>query len=96
MTKLFVVDTVITYRMRYVVEANELSHALDEVAMIDSGNEKDSFDEVSQKFLSEIIVDGRPISKKEFNQMLTDLENNKDELSSWWMGDKLIRKVNYD
>jgi len=27
--------------------------------------------------------------------MLKDLEADKDEMSSYWMGDKLIRKINY-
>lgn len=92
---LYVVDTIITYRMRYVVEAREESHALDEVTMKDSGREDDHFDEVTQKFLGETIIDSREISKKKFDKMLKDLEADKSEFSSYWMGDKLIRKIAY-
>jgi hypothetical protein len=94
--KLYVVDTISTYRMRYVIEAKELDHAYDEITMIDSGNEDDIFCEVSQKHLGETIIDGREISKKDFKKMLKDLENNKDEICSYWMGDKLIRVIDYD
>lgn len=93
--KLFVVDTLVTFRHRYVIEAECLEHAYDEITMRDSGNPDDDFDEVSQKFLGETIVDGRKISKKKFDAMLVSLANDKDEMSSHWMGDSLIRKIDY-
>jgi len=93
--KLYIVDTIVTFRHKYVIEANELEHAYDEVTMRDSGNILDDFPEVTQRFLGEIISDGREISKKEFKKLLKDLETDKDEISSYWMGDKLIRKIDY-
>ncbi len=81
---LYVVDTIITYRMRYVVEAREESHALDEVTMKDSGREDDHFDEVTQKFLGETIVDSREISEKKFDKMLKDLETTIQGLLHSW------------
>lgn len=87
---LYLVETIVTYRMRYVIEAKELSHAFDEVTMIDSGNTDDCFNEFSQKCIGESIIDGRKITKKEFDQLL---EN--DPGCDKWMGDKLIRKINY-
>jgi hypothetical protein len=90
---LFIVDTITTTRMRYVIDAKEASHAEDEVTMIDSGNPDDFFEEFSQRFLGETIVDTRKITKKEFDKMLKELEVNKE--GSHWMGDELIRTIKY-
>lgn len=89
--KLFVVDTISTFRQRYVVEAECLEHAFDEVTMRDSGNEADSFEEFSQEWLGETIIDGRKIKMKHFNKMLEE-----DKGCCAWMGEKLIRKIDYD
>lgn len=95
--KLFIVDTITTFRHRYVIEANEISHAYDEVTMIDSGNLADAFESASQKYLGETIIDGREITKEDFDNMLVELmTDNTGENSSYWMGDELIRKINYD
>lgn len=93
---LYVVDTLVTYRMRYVVEAKELEHAYDEVVMNQSGAPEDFFEEVSQRHLGETIIDGREISKDEFDTMLNNLSNDKYESCSHWMGEKLIRVIDYE
>jgi hypothetical protein len=90
---LFVVDTIVTMRMRYVIDAKEASHAEDEVTMIDSGDPDDTFGEFSQKHLGETIVDTRAITKAEYRKMLKDAETTGE--GSFWMGDKLIRKIDY-
>lgn len=95
--KLFIVDTITTFRHRYVIEANEISHAYDEVTMIDSGNPDDLFESATYKCLGETIIDGREITKEDFDNMLVELKtDNTGENSSYWMGDELIRKINYD
>ena len=94
--KLYLVDTIVTFRHKYVIEANELEHAYDEVTMRDSGCDLDSFDEVTQRYLGETITDGREISKKEFKELLKTLEHDKNEMSSFWLEKDLIRKINYD
>lgn len=94
-TKLFIVDSISTFRHRYVIEANTLEHAYDEVTMVDSGNPEDEFTEVSQRWLGSTIVDGREISKDEFATLLKTLEADDNEMSSCWLGDKLIRKIDY-
>ncbi len=94
--KLYVIDTISTFRHRYVIEADALEHAYDEVTMIDSGYEDDMFNSVSQKHLGETIVDGRKISKKEFKKMLKKLAEDNDEECSHWMGNDLIRVIDYD
>jgi len=93
--KLYLVDTIVTFRHKYVIEADELEHAYDEVTMKDSGDERDDFSEVTQRFLGETITDGREISEKEFKKLLKDLEKDKDEHSSYWLGNRLIRKIDY-
>jgi 5,10-methenyltetrahydromethanopterin hydrogenase len=94
--KLYLVDTIVTFRHKYVIEADELEHAYDEVTMKDSGVSEDAFEEVTQRYLGETITDGREISKKEFKQLLKTLEKDKDEMSSYWLGKDLIRKIDYD
>ncbi len=94
--KLYVVDTIVTFRHRYVVEAKELEHAYDEVTMRDSRAPGDDFDEMTQRCLGESIIDGREITKKEFKKMLETLKSSNDEICSYWMGDKLIRTIEYD
>jgi hypothetical protein len=92
---LYVVDTVITYKLRYVIEAKELEHAYDEIVMNESSGE---FSEFSQTYLGEQIIEGREIKPKEFKQMNLDLENkvNPRESGSPWMGTKMIHKINYE
>ena len=94
--KLYLVDTIVTFRHKYVVEADELEHAYDEVTMLDSSSGEDDFIEVTQRYLGETITDGREITKKEFKKLLKDLEKDKNENSSYWLGTDLIRKIDYN
>jgi len=91
--KLFIVETISTFKHTYVIEAEELEHAFDEVTMIDSSNEDDYFESAEQKHLGETIIGGRKISKKGFKKLLAQIE--KDESGSHWMGEKLIRTIKY-
>lgn len=92
---LFVVETIQTFRHRYVIECKKLSHAYDTVAM----NEAEEF---SQMYLGEQIIAGRQISKKMFDKMNNALEQYGDgthyqpESGSPWMGEKMIHKVEYE
>lgn len=93
--KLFIVDTISTLRYRYVIEANTLEDAYDEVCMVDSGHPADEFSEVSYRQLGTAISDGREITELDFNILLKQLSADKSETSSHWLGDKLIRKIDY-
>lgn len=92
---LFVVETIQTFRHRYVIECKELEHAYDTVTC----NEANEF---SQMYLGENIISGREITHEEFNRMNKALEVHGDgthyqpETGSPWMGDKMIHKVDYD
>ena len=93
---LFVVETIQTFRHKYVIDCKNVEHALDTVAMEEA-------EEFSQMSLGEHIITGREITKTEYDNMVASLENGygdgtsyQPESGSPWMGDKLIHKVNYD
>jgi len=88
---LYLVDTIVTYRMKYVIEAKELSHAFDEVCM-----EEGLLQELTQRCLGEHICDCRQVTNEEVNRLLEEYKNDKYELSSHWMGEKLINKIDYE
>jgi hypothetical protein len=91
---LFVVETVQTFRHKYVIECKSLEHAYDTVAMEEA-------DEFSQMYLGEQIVTGHEITREEFDRMNKSLENHGDgthyrpESGSPWMGERMIHVVEY-
>lgn len=92
---LFVVETVQTFRHKYVIDCKSLHHAYDTVAM----NEAHEF---SQMYLGENIMTGHEITREEFQRMSKALEKHGDgteyqpESGSPWMGEKQIHVVEYD
>lgn len=94
--KLYVIDTLVNFRHKYVIKAKSLEHAYDEITMRESGSLEDDFSEVAQRYLGETILDGREISKEDFDNMIENYSTDKQENSSYWMGDKLIREIKYD
>jgi hypothetical protein len=90
---LFEIDVLTTFRSKYVIEAESLEHAYDELVMTEHNRE---FDEVTQKFLGEQIIEGRRTTKEGVTEMMNRLKDDKYELSSYWMDvDKLIHKIDY-
>ena len=87
--KLVLVEAITMYRMRYVIECDEVSHAADTVAM----NEMQ--DEFSQLHLGETITSSREITKDEYLRLF-----NEDNyyLNSWTDEEKmkLIHRIDYD
>jgi len=90
---IFLINTLSTFRMKYAIEAETLEHAMDELVMTEHSRE---FDEITQRWLGEQIMDGEEVSYEQLLVLLNKLEKDKDEMSSPWMGDKLIHKVNYE
>lgn len=92
---LFVVETISTFRHRYVIDCNSLEHAYDTVTMEEA-------QEFSQMHLGERIITGHEITKKEFKRMNEALHEYGDgtkyqpENGSPWMGEQMIHKVKYD
>lgn len=89
--KLYLVETVSMFRMRYVIEAREEGHALDEV-VCQIGNE--DFQEFSQKHLDEVIVSSRELSATDYMNLF-DADN--DYLKSWEISEKMrfINSIDY-
>lgn len=93
---LFVVETIQTFRHKYVIDCKEAEHAGDTVVM----NEADEF---SQMSLGENIIRTYEITHGEFNEMNRlmsigpgDGTHYQPESGSPWMGEKMIHVVNYD
>ena len=89
--KLYVVESVSIFRMRYVVEAREAEHAADEVTMRLTAED---FSEFSQQHVDECITSTREISEDEFFKMF---DEDNDYLASWPEVKKkeFINVVNY-
>lgn len=91
--KLYLVETVSLFRMRYVVEANEEDHALDEV-VCNVGSSDDNWEEFSQCHMDEVISSSREITLEEYFK-LHAIDNSY--MDSWSDEEKLrfINKIDY-
>ena len=89
--KLYLVEVMSTFRMRYVVEAKEEEHALDEVVCEESNTE---FKEFSQEHVGTNIFSSREIDKDEFLKLF---DKDNDYLKSWTNMEKMnyINKIDY-
>ena len=80
------VETVSIFHMKYLVEAKEESHALDEVVC--QGEELREF---SQKYVDENIISSRLITKKD---ALKEFDKDNDYLKDWSNSEKIEKTVN--
>jgi hypothetical protein len=69
---LFEINTVSTYRHKYVVDAASLEEAYDCLR-------KGRPDELSSRYLSEVITDGREVTNAQVDQIIDKLENDEEE-----------------
>ncbi len=90
---IFLIKSISTFAMEHAIEADSLEHALDEMVMTEHDR---NFDEVSQKWLGEQLIEGREITKEELIQHLQRLSEDKNYMTSHWLGEELIHKVNYE
>ena len=90
---LYLVETVSMFRMRYVIEADEESHALDEVTI--RTTDKDELLEFSQKHLDEVIVSSRKLSDEQYIKLF---DKDNAYLSQWNKEEKrrYIHKIDYN
>ena len=90
---LYLVETVSMFRMRYVIDCKNETHAADTVV---SGNADDDkiLQEMSQRHVDENIMSIRKISMPEY---LKVFDEDNDYLKSWSKEQKcrLITKVEY-
>lgn len=77
MKRLYLVEVMSTFRMRYVVEAREEIHALDEVLINEHNTD---FKEFSQQHLGNQIFSSRELSAKDFMDMF---DKDNDYLADW-------------
>jgi hypothetical protein len=86
----YLVETVSVFRMRYVVEAENESHARDEVTM----SVGDDFKEFSQLHLDEMISSTREIDQAEYLRMF---DEDNVYLKDWDEDQKLdfVNVLNY-
>jgi len=88
MSKLYLVETISMFRMRYVVECDEEVHALDTVTMHTTGGEE--LKEFSQQHLDEVISSSREISRIEY----LDLFDKDNEYLKDWNESQKLQYVN--
>jgi len=88
MSKLYLVETISMFRMRYVVECKEEVHALDTVTMHTTGGEE--LKEFSQQHLDEVISSSREISRIEY----LDLFDKDNEYLKDWNESQKLQYVN--
>lgn len=92
MKKLVLVETVSSFRHRYVVEVeDDIDHALDEFVMRKGDV---NFNEFSQEHLDEIIYAHREITMDEYYKLF---DKDNDYLKKWSNEQKLsfINKIDY-
>lgn len=91
MTK-YIVETISTFRMRYVIEAKNQFDAMDEVTMNDDSGHLREF---SQKHIAENITSVRQIDRDEY---LSQFNEDNDYLQDWDEDQKLsfVNVINYD
>ena len=89
--KLYLVETVSMFRMRYVIEAHEAGHAEDEFVM-EVG--KESFKEFSQHHMDEVIVSTRELSATDYIELF---DKDNDYCKSWPVSKKMeaINSIDY-
>jgi hypothetical protein len=90
----YLVECVSQYRIRYVVEAKEMSHALDEV-VCNSDYAENKWKEFSQMWLGETIVSSREINDDEYVNLF---DSDNDYLKLWDNEEKFtfVNKINYE
>jgi hypothetical protein len=81
---LYEINTVSTYRHKYMVEAKELNDAYD---ILRAGN----VDEISTRYLTEVITDGREITNAQSETIMDRLEDDDEEDCVRNMRDNIYR-----
>lgn len=95
MKKLFLVETVSIFRQRYVVEALEEEHAMDEVTANTTGDYNEEWQEFSQKHIDEVITSTREITEEEY---LDIFDKDNDYLAPWpdYQKFRFINRIDYE
>ena len=81
---LYEINTVSTYRHKYMIEAPELNEAYD---VLRAGN----VEELSTRYLTEVITDGREITNAQSEAIMDRLEDDDEEDCVRNMRDNIYR-----
>lgn len=81
---LYEINTVSTYRHKYMIEAPELNEAYD---VLRAGN----VEELSTRYLTEVITDGREITNAQSEAIMDRLEDDGEEDCVRNMRDNIYR-----
>jgi hypothetical protein len=89
--KLYLVEVMSTFRMRYVVEARSEEHALDEVTMEESNSE---FEEFSQEHIGTHIFGSRELTEEQYFELF---DKDNGYLKEWTVEQKkrFINTIDY-
>jgi len=91
----YLVETISMFRERYVIEAKEEEHALDEVTMNILGDYNENFKEFSQYHIGETITSSREIADDEYLKLF---DRDNEYLKDWTTEKKwqFVNVINYD
>ena len=81
---LYEINTASTYRHKYMIESKQLNDAYD---ILRAGN----VDEISTRYLTEVITDGREITNAQSETIMDRLENDDEEDCVRNMRDNIYR-----
>ena len=89
---IYMIDTLVTFRHKWLIEAESLEHAYDELVCTEHERE---FDELTQRCLGETIIEGREVNREEIDKVVGQLKEDDSEWVNYWLVDKCIHKVDY-
>lgn len=88
------VTTLVQFKHTYWIEADKLEDAQLEVGLRDV-NDENFFEEASQEYIGETIIDSETLKYKHFTKWLEREKGRKEPWVAHWLGDKLIHTVDY-
>lgn len=87
--KIFIVETISTFKIRYAIKGKSLEHAMDTVTCEEA-------EELDQEFLGETIFGGKEVTEKQFLEKETNSDYMKN--SSVWTDKcklEMIHSISY-
>ena len=82
---LYEINSVSIFRHKYIVEANNAEEARSLI-------KENAPEELTQRFVSENIVDSKEITKADFNHILKQVSEDEEEEDNSSLGEKIIYK----
>jgi len=80
---LFELDSISIFKHKYIIEADTLDKAINSLG-------KYNLEELTQKHVSENVIESKKITKKEFNELIKKVNKSDVILSNAHLGEKII------